>query len=1424
MPVKALRPLLVLVALLGILGFFASTQATIAHAMPPPVSLVVTKTADTNDGTCDADCSLREAITAANANTPLAETITFSIPGTDPNCSAANICTITLGSTLPGINDDLTIDGSANSGDITLSGNNAAQLLAVLSGKTLSLNTLTIANGNCPVAGCGGVGGGIISIGTLNIANSTFKGNNSALFGGGIYNGTGGTLNIANSTFSGNSAASNGGGIFNNTGGTVNIANSTLYGNTATGHGGGIVNFGTVDLRNSILTGNTAGAGTNDCANSATLNGSNNLIDGTTCGASAGRIGAVTNFDTTLNDNGGPTETHKLNGGSNALEAVPAGQCTYVSSGTNPLFTNAATIATDQRGVIRPQNTTCDVGAYELLYCSPGSYDSGTNSCTLAPPGYYVNVSGAVAPIPCLPGSYQDLSGDISCKVADPGYFVPTAASISQTQCPSGSDSALGAVACYQTGPSFVVNDASDTDDTACDALPGDCTLREAINAANALAGADTITFNILDTGADCTSDNVCTITLSALNTLPAINDDVMINGAPNNGNITISGAYLYRVMMVNSGKTLGLNALTIANGYVFSGVAGGIWNYGTVNLTNSAFVTNYASSGGGGIFNEGGTVNIAGSTFNGNNGGSGGAVYNYGGTYNIANSTFSGNFANNGGAVFNFDTTANITNSTFSGNYANNGGVIYNLSGTLNLKNSILTNTSTGGDCFNGATITGSDNLIDDTTCGSSSSFRLGAVTGFDTTLNNNGGPTQTFKLNANSNAIGAVPPGQCTYVSNGTNPLFSNAAAITSDQRGETRPQGLFCDVGAYELVYTGFQTGPNFLVNSAADTNDNSCDTLGQGIGNKDCTLREAINAANALVGPDTITFNILDTGADCLSDNVCTITLGSMLPAIDDDVTIDGSANSADITVSGNNAVRVMRVNSDKTLSLETLTISDGLATDANGGGGGILNSGTLKIANSTFSGNDGGVDSVGGAIRTAGGSLEVVNSTFVDNSAVVGGGIFNSSQASVTNSTFVGNSAVNSGGGIYNQFVLSVTNSTFFENSAGSQGGGIFNNNSMFVTNSTLSGNISTFSGGGVYDNETMFLYNTIVANNTSGGDCGGTFVDGAYNLDSDGSCGLATQKTSAEIALGSLQNNGGPTDTMALGNSSVAIDAGDKNVCAAAVGSPNFGAGGLDQRGKVRNDLQCDIGAFEFVDTDGNTISKAWTTDSTHLTFGPTLADMLLNSGSPLTLVVKREDIPTATPPGTPPANALPFLWDATTKESPFSLTVTLCYNPSVLTGQNENTLHVWHYNGSTWDDLGGTLDTVTHAPYHCVTASTALTSLSPILLAPANTTAVDVTGVKGVINKKGNIVVKWRTTSESQIAGFNVYRKNGKGEWKQVNANFIQAKNAGSTEGNKYRFADKQVKQGKTYRYKIEVKYLDNHSEWTKIVQVKTP
>jgi len=360
--------------------------------------------------------------------------------------------------------------------------------------------------------------------------------------------------------------------------------------------------------------------------------------------------------------------------------------------------------------------------------------------------------------------------------------------------------------------------------------------------------------------------------------------------------------------------------------------------------------------------------------------------------------------------------------------------------------------------------------------------------------------------------------------------------------------------------------------------------------------DGTLRWAVGQANSTAGADTIDF---DSTAFSTPQTI-TLLLGSggQLTLTDTSTaTISGPA--AGVTISGNNTSRVFFIDSGASAVLSGFTITGG--TTAGGGyGGGIFNVGTLTVTNSTISDNSA---SVGGGIFNFFGTLTVTNSTISDNSADNGGGIFSRGTVTVTvtNSTISGNSAANFGGGIFNFDTLIVTNCTISDNSANNEGGGIFNAGAVTVTNSTISdnsavyygGGIRTFGtltvtnstmsgnsasvGGGIFNTSTATLRNTLVSNSISGGDCFNIGVLNAdtYNIDSDGSCGGATQKTSAEINLGPLSSNGGPTQTMALGAGSAAIGAGNDAYAAGLL---------YDQRGLGFDRISggtVDVGAFE---------------------------------------------------------------------------------------------------------------------------------------------------------------------------------------------------------------------------------------------------
>ena len=167
----------------------------------------------------------------------------------------------------------------------------------------------------------------------------------------------------------------------------------------------------------------------------------------------------------------------------------------------------------------------------------------------------------------------------------------------------------------------------------------------------------------------------------------------------------------------------------------------------------------------------------------------------------------------------------------------------------------------------------------------------------------------------------------------------------------------------------------------------------------------------------------------------------------------------------------------------------------------------------------------------------------------------------------------------------------LTNSTVTENTTSfSFGGAIYTENgSLHVVNSTLVSNscvCGAFGTAGIYgDGTAITIRNTILANDD--GNCDTDPLNMAFdNYATDNSCSpAATQVSQDALNLGNLNWNGGPNTiapTIRPGPGSVAINGGDNGVCAAAVGAPTYGAGGVDQRGVTRpQGAGCDAGAYE---------------------------------------------------------------------------------------------------------------------------------------------------------------------------------------------------------------------------------------------------
>ena len=404
----------------------------------------------------------------------------------------------------------------------------------------------------------------------------------------------------------------------------------------------------------------------------------------------------------------------------------------------------------------------------------------------------------------------------------------------------------------------------------------------------------------------------------------------------------------------------------------------------------------------------------------------------------------------------------------------------------------------------------------------------------------------------------------------------------------------------------------------------------------------TLRQAIIDANASAGDDTINFGI--TGTITLASSLPAIVTattagtlsvtgpGSTLLTISGNnkniqvFNISSGANLSfsGITISGANTSFRGTIENSGTLSISDSTLSGNASTsrggaifNANGAslsiansilsgnssdrGGAICAYGTVTISNSILSGNTGGgngVDNGGGAIYFRGTVytsqiLTISNTTISGNKASIGGGINSLGKVVMSNSTISGNSATaGPGGGIRNNFDLTLSFCTISGNSAATEGGGVFNARITAATNCTIAGN-SAASGGGFYNSSTetnVTLINTILGDN-NGGDYGfrvggggpGTNGASTNNLVTQGSFAWATTVTSAQLNLGVLQNNGGPTATQALVTGSAAISS-------TVLGTPNF-----DQRGFTRT--TADIGAYSYNYTGADGIVVSQTLD-----------------------------------------------------------------------------------------------------------------------------------------------------------------------------------------------------------------------------------
>ena len=285
-----------------------------------------------------------------------------------------------------------------------------------------------------------------------------------------------------------------------------------------------------------------------------------------------------------------------------------------------------------------------------------------------------------------------------------------------------------------------------------------------------------------------------------------------------------------------------------------------------------------------------------------------------------------------------------------------------------------------------------------------------------------------------------------------------------------------------------------------------------------------------------GPGTLRQAIVDVceggTIDFAFTEPTTITLTSGQLTIDKPLTIAGPGVDI-LTISGNDAFRVMKVTAETRLS--GLTLAHGYIFSEDGGG--IYNSGNLTLANCAIT--DNWTNRNGGGIYSSG-VLTIDNCTLSNNASNhPAGGIYNMGTLTMSDSTVTGNIAAWDGGGMINWGTATINRSSFTQNQSGDDGGGILNYGLLTLADSLISAN--TANDGGGLDNTSygtaiithcVFIANTATSYDGNGGaiyNSGGSLTLDQSTLSAnsadDGGGLYNAYDGSVSIALSTFTNN-----------------------------------------------------------------------------------------------------------------------------------------------------------------------------------------------------------------------------------------------------------------------------------------------------------
>ncbi len=728
---------------------------------------------------------LRAAIAAANSNNQddtinLAMNGGYYIPDVNNSTGGPN--------GLPIIDRDA---GSGTGHSLTITGNGATVARSFANGVPY-FRILYVANGvfanQHPT-----------TISNVVFTNSVAPGSTTPDNDGGAIYVEKGQLNLNNCTFDSNKAVGRGGAIFvhgQTDSDYVVLTNCTLSNNTAGQTGAAIESFGpTLTLSGCALYNNATANGPGGAIeqtlqwNSQVLNLTNCTVSGNTRPNGGSSTVGDAIFTSALH---GPTPqsihtnisncTFNQNKIENSYNYTGGVRNSLIVTLSNTLLAGSPLVNSDPAGSGGPTNFVSN--GYNLSNDNGAGFLTGPgDQITVLPkldPAGVKNNGGPTPTIALLNGSPAvDMGKSFGVTTDQRGFSRPyDLAGFANAAGGDGSD--IGAYETrdpVQNGGIFAVNTTADHDDGVCGAI--DCTLREAVAATNALAGANTINLNVAGI-----------ISVGAIGQI-AVTDSTTISG-PGARSLAISGGGVGRVFNF-SGGTSTLSALTVRDGFtrgnaiVLSAQGGGLSNaQGTLTVNDCTFLNNEAAGNNGSSAGSGGGAAL------------GGAVYNFfGGVINLNRCTFTGNTALGGSGA------ANSGAATHGGDGgAGEGGAILNdTNATLNLTNCTVSgNTAVGGVGGNDSSFAGGNGGA-----GEGAVYNRGTISAVSCTIADNtgsGGNGGAGNTGINHGAGGIARGG--LVVNAGSVTVSSSLVAENVGSGGGKDVDGAFTS-GGYNLIGT-------------------------------------------------------------------------------------------------------------------------------------------------------------------------------------------------------------------------------------------------------------------------------------------------------------------------------------------------------------------------------------------------------------------------------------------------------------------------------------------------------------------------------------------------------------------------------------------------------------------------------------------